>query len=667
MDTQDQLVPQQPEEVATPQQSLSADNTANENTQVAENETKVTNATENEASETETQVNKEETAENIEAEVAGDEEELAEEEKKEEKIDIYKNLSETELTEKLQALISNPGGTYHSVKADVDAIKNNFYRIVNAAKEAQKEKFVSEGGEEADFAPAPTANEQVFKETLAKYKEKRNEEIKHEEAVKEANLTKRKDVLLRLQQLIDDSTRDFGQKTGDFKALCEEWKAIGQVPIKELAKVRDNYKSLTETFYDNLKINNELRELDFKKNLEAKTHLCEQAEALDNEPSVVEAFKRLQTLHDMWSDIGPVAKEFREQIWNRFKAASSKINKKHNDYFDALRSKAQENLEKKEAICEQIEKIDTTGFTSFKQWSDAANQIKELQKEWKKIGFAPKKFNTSIYERFRTACDKFFGAKSDFQKAEKAVWAENYAKKVTLCEQAEALKDSTDWKNTTDKLVALQKEWKTIGPLAHKQSEAVWKRFNEACDAFFNAKNKLFKDRRTAEHDNLKKKRDIIEQIQTLEIGSDPNAAAETLHKLIDQYNETGHVPFKEKDNIYREYKAAIDEKYDALNMKGVNTHAQGASRGQNSGTARGRNGKPLSEKARLQIEKEKLESQISTYENNIGFLASSSADSLKSTIEKRIADMKAQLAEIEAKLKAEAEKNDSNETKEEA
>lgn len=568
----------------------------------------------------------------------------------ESKLNSYINLSEEELVAKAKELVNNPGGSYLSIKSDVEAIKQSFYRILNRNKDAAREAFIANGGEEGEYEAPANANEQAFKDVLAIYKEKRQAEIQREEAQKEANLSRKKDITLRLKQLIE-SPEDCGKKVPDFQKLQEEWKSVGQVPATEMAKTRENYQALVETFYDNLKMDNELREYDFKKNLEIKTKLCELAEKLAEEADVVAAFKKLQSLHEEWSNQGPVSKDMREAIWIRFKNASTVINKKHNEFFDKLRAAANENLEKKTAICEKIEAIKTDNLNSFKDWQDQTDVIVELQKEWRTIGFAPKKFNTSIYTRFRAACDAFFNAKVEFFKATKAVFADNLAKKIALCEQAEALKESTDWKATSEKLVELQKEWKTIGPVAKKQSDVIWKRFISACDAFFDAKNKNFKEKRSVEHANLEQKKAIIEQVQTLDVVSDPAAAAEQLRALTEQFNAIGHVPVKDKDAIYKSFRAACEEKSDALNIK---LRDGGSRRNGNGNKGGNRNeAKPQSEVQRLMKMKAALEAEVATYQNNMGFLSSSkAASSLKDSIEKTIAQKKAEIAKINEKLK---------------
>ena len=551
------------------------------------------------------------------------------------------SLSKAELVGKLKQILTE-NSNLARVKADVEAVKQNFYKILNQDKDEEKNKFVNEGGNADEFVPTPDPLEQQLKDLLGEYKKRRQDEIQKEEAERLHNLNLKKEIILKLNNLIE-SQEDFGGKVPAFQKIQEEWKAVGPVPATDSAKIRENYQSLVESFYDNLKINNELRDYDFRKNLEAKTKLCEEAEKLDQESDVIAAFKTLQSLHEMWSELGPVSKENRELIWNRFKQASTVINKKHNDYFDKLRAAEEDNLVKKTAICEKIEAVKTDGLSTMNEWQAQTDAIIALQQEWRKIGFAPKKQNVAIYERFRAACDKFFNAKSEFLKGLKSVWQANLEKKIALCERAEALQSSTEWKETTNKLVELQKEWKTIGAVPYKQSDSIWKRFNAACDVFFDAKKKLFKDQKREELDNLDKKKEIIEKIQTLQIADDHKAAEAQLRQLINDYAAVGHVPFKEKDNLYKSYRAAIDEKFDALKAAG---NAASSSN-------------PKSEKAKLQRQKASLELDIATYENNMGFLKTPGSASLRDSIQNKIDSMKKDLKVINQKLAALAENKD--------
>jgi hypothetical protein len=568
----------------------------------------------------------------------------------EDAIDKMKDLTKEELIEKAREIVASAENPDSESRGEIEAVKHNFYRIINQEKEDAKSKFIAEGGRESDFDPVVDTLELAFKDILTEYKKKRQAEFEREETEKQNNLDKKKNLILALGQLIEN-TDDFGKKVPAFQKLQQEWKSIGMVPATDVAKIRETYQGLVETFYDGLKINNEMRDYDFKKNLEAKTKLCESAEALDAETDVVNAFKKLQLLHEEWGELGPVAKDLRETIWNRFKAASTVINKKHAEFFNKLRAAETDNLAKKTEICEKIEAIDFSKLASFKEWQDQSKVIIDLQGEWRKVGFAPKKFNTTIYERFRAACDKFFNAKGEYFKSVKANFADNLAKKVALCEQAEALKDNTDWKETTEKLVELQKEWKTIGSVSKKQSDLVWKRFISACDAFFDAKSKQFKERKSEEQVNLDKKKELIEKIQTLDTATDTQAAADTLRALIKEWNAVGHVPFKEKDALYKSYKAAIDEKFDVLNMK-VSSSPRNSSRSVSDSKSDG------SKLARLKA-------SIATYENNIGFLASSkSSSALKDVIEKKIAEMRKEIAQIENNRSASSDATDEKNTK---
>jgi hypothetical protein len=389
-----------------------------------------------------------------------------------------------------------------------------------------------------------------------------------------------------------------------------------------------------------------LRDYDFKKNLETKMQLCAQAEALGSEADVIGAFKKLQLLHEEWREVGPVAKEQREEIWDRFKAASTIVNKRHHDYFDQLKANEQSNLEKKTAICEKIESVDLEALQTYKDWQDRSDEIIELQGEWKKIGFAPKKDNVAIYERFRSACDRFFNAKNDFYRSSKDALVANLTKKLALCEKAEALKDSQNWREVTDKLVQMQKDWKAIGAVPKKHSDAVWKRFIAACDYFFEQKELQFKNVKDEQDKNLKVKKELIEKIKSLEIGADNNASYKELKALIAEWNEVGHVPFKDKDKVYKEYKAAIDEKFDKLNLDKANARMSAFKSNIENMADKG------SERKRLQRLVEKLKKEISAYENNIGFFSNSkSSEGMVKDLERKIVKLKEEQSEAEAKL----------------
>ena len=566
----------------------------------------------------------------------------------------YSDCTEGELVEKMKGLLKSNLESYVSIKGDVESIKQNFYRKLKAKNEELKSVFLADGGEEADFEPVPNPLEDELKELLAKYKEKRASELLRQENQKKENLESKRHLLEELKVLVDESnTEDFGKRIPIFQKIQQDWKAIGDVPASDSNALWREYQNYVESFYDNLKINKELRDYDFRKNLEAKSELCEQAEKLASDEDVVVAFRKLQVLHEKWREIGPVSRENREEIWNRFKSASTIVHKKHHDYFDKLKETEIENFEKKKSLCEKLESMDLSELTSYKAWQEKSDEIIELQNEWKKIGFAPKKDNVAIYERFRAACDEFFKQKNDFFKSTKKALVDNLTRKIALCEKAEALKDSVEWKSASDKLVLLQKEWKQIGAVPKKQSEIVWKRFISACDYFFERKEKEFKSQKSEQDENLAKKKEIIEQIKSLEIGTDSEAALVALKELTAKWNQIGFVPFKEKDKIYKVYKSAIDEKFDKLNLdrtaRRMDVYKANLQDIANKGQQ-----KLQSERKRLLRQYETLTSEIATYENNIGFFSGSSkkAEGMIKDMEMKVSKLKNEREVVLEKIK---------------
>ena len=564
----------------------------------------------------------------------------------------FGSMTEGELVEKAKELMKSNPESYSSLRSKMDAIKYNFYKKLRAKNEELKQRFIEEGGLPEDFKPAENPLDTELKEILQNYKDKRTAEFQRAETEKQNNLAEKKRVLEELKQLLEND-EDFGKKVPAFQKLQQEWKSIGPVPQSEVNSLWNAYQLCVESFYDNLKINNELRDYDFRKNLEMKVALCEQAEALADEKEVVSAFRKLQALHDEWREIGPVSRENREPIWNRFKEASTVINKRHHDYFEQLRSNEVENLAKKTALCEQIEAIDLSAINSFKEWQDKSNEILALQEEWKKIGFAPKKDNVAIYERFRASCDKFFKTKNEYFRNVKDQLSENLAKKIALCEQAEANKDSTDWKAASDLFVKLQQDWKKIGAVPKKQSEVVWKRFLAACDYFFAKKGEQFKSQRVEQDDNLKKKKEIIEKIKNIAIGDDHDASFSELKSLIAEWNAVGHVPFKDKDKIYNAYKAAIDAKFDKLNVDKSARQLDVFKENVKDMAEKGEQ-KLISERKRLLRQYEALTADITTYENNIGFfsVSSKSAESLIKDMVNKIQKLKRERETIVEKIR---------------
>lgn len=503
-------------------------------------------------------------------------------------------------------------------KAEIEGLKVQFYRLRTAEIDAARKDFVADGGEENIFIPEPDALEEPFKEAMNKIKAKRNAWLKAQEEEQQANYKTKLSLIAQLQELVDKA----GQGAPDaaaFKALQAQWKEIKNVPQEKVADLWKQYQLLGEQFYDVLKINHEFREYDFKKNLEIKNKICKTAEALTTADDVIGAFRQLQQLHNEFRETGPVAQELREEIWTRFKAASTIINRRHQEHFEGKKEVERVNLEKKTALCEQIENIDYSSLTGYQAWNDMTQKILDLQAAWKEIGFAPQKMNMKIFERFRAACDNFFKRKSDYYKEVKSNLAANLERKKQLCEAAEALKDSDDWKNTADKLTKLQKEWKEVGPVAQKHSEIVWKRFVAACDEFFEKRNAATSSQRKSEQENLKQKRAIIAKIQAISPKAAENEQAKQLNELIQQWNNAGHVPFKEKDKLYKEYKQAINTIYERLN---ISANERKLSDFRNNIA---KSGNSLQrERERLIRQYENLKAEIATYENNLGFLSTS-------------------------------------------
>lgn len=565
----------------------------------------------------------------------------------------FGNMTEGELVEKAKDLMKSNPESYTSLRGKMDAIKYNFYKKLRAKNDELKQRFVDEGGLPEDFKPAENPLDTELKAILQNYKEKRAAEFQRAEAEKLNNLGEKKRILEDLKGLLENTEEDFGKKVPQFQKLQQEWKSVGAVPQSEVNALWSAYQLCVENFYDNLKINNELRDYDFRKNLEQKVALCEQAEALADEKDVIAAFRKLQVLHEEWREIGPVSRENRESIWNRFKEASTVINKHHHDFFDKLRSNELENLQKKSALCEKIEAIDLSAIHSFKEWQEQSANILAIQEEWKKIGFAPKKDNVAIYERFRATCDKFFKTKNEYFRSVKDQLSENLAKKIELCEKAEANMDSTDWKATSDLFVKLQQDWKKIGAVPKKQSDVVWKRFLAACDHFFAKKGEQFKSQRQEQDENLKQKKALVEKIKSLVIGEDHEASFNELKSLIAEWNAVGHVPFKDKDKVYNAYKAAIDEKFEKLNVDKSNRRMDVFKASVQDMAQKGEQ-KLIAERKKLVRQYEALCADITNYENNIGFFSASSksAESLIKDMANKIQKLKKERDMIVEKVK---------------
>lgn len=534
-------------------------------------------------------------------------------------------------------------------KQEIDSLKQTFYKLQKAKTEAARKAFIDGGGKAEDFIQEAEPAEEEFKTVMNAIKEKRNALAAAQEKEKEENLTKKLGILERMKYLTE-SQEDTNKIYDEFKKLQQEWNEVGQIPIAKVNELWKTYQLYTEKFYDMVKLNNEFREYDFKKNLEQKTRLCEAAEKLAEEPDVISAFHQLQKLHQEFRAIGPVAKDLREAIWTRFKAASTVVNKRHQQHFEELKEKEQHNLDQKTVICEIVEGMEYDTFTTFADWEEKTQEILALQAKWKTIGYAPQKMNVKIFERFRAACDEFFRRKAAFFKSVKETMAANLEKKKALCEKAEALKDSTNWKETADILTKLQKEWKTIGPVAKKHSDAVWKRFIGACDYFFEQKNKATSSQRTEEVENQAKKEEVIKRMAALEAsGTSDEATAEQVRALMKEWNSIGFVPFKEKDRLYKEFHGLVDKLFDRLHMSATEKRLSSVR------TEGNKESNLYRDRERLVRTYEGLKNDIQTYENNLGFLNSSSkkGNTLVADITRKIERLKKDMELVLNKIKA--------------
>lgn len=537
-------------------------------------------------------------------------------------------------------------------KDEIDHLKTAFYKLLFAEREADQKTFIENGGDPEAYVMKTDDSEEQFKAEMGLIKEKRAKAFQQQEEEKKANLQRKQQIIEKIK-MMSTSPEEANKSYNDFKALQQEWKDIKAVPAEKANELWRNYQLYVEQYYDLLNLNRELREYDFKKNLEQKTLLCEAAEKLADEPDAVSAFHQLQELHQQYREIGPVAKELREQIWARFKAASTVINKRHQQHFEELRAKEEENLTRKTALCEKVEAIAKEENKNATDWENHTKQIIDIQTEWKTIGFAPQKMNVKIFDRFRAACDDFFGRKAEFFKTLKEKFAENTKKKKEMVEQAKALMDSTDWKATSDKLIKLQKEWKTIGMVPKKVGDQLWAEFVAACNKFFEARNAATAGTRNEEQQNLDRKKEIIAKLKELLDSTADNVQA-TLQQLIDEYGKIGHVPFKEKDKLFKEYHKVVDALYKQLN---ISASKQRLDNFKSSIKSMAKQGEDMldNERGRLMRRYEQLKSEITTYENNLGFLNASSkkGNSLIDEMNRKVNKLKDDLELIRQKIKA--------------
>ncbi|MCR5818067.1 MAG: DUF349 domain-containing protein [Prevotella sp.] len=537
-------------------------------------------------------------------------------------------------------------------KDEVEYLKTAFYKLHIAEREAQQKAYLEAGGAPEAYQVMPDEDEESFKAEMGIIKERRQQQFREQEAEKEENLKKKLDLIEKLKAMVT-SPEEASKTYQEFKALQQEWREIKNVPAERANELWRNYQLYVEQFYDLLKLNSEARELDFKKNLEAKTHLCEAAEKLADEEDVISAFHQLQKLHQEYREIGPVAKELREEIWQRFKAASTVINKRHQQHFDDLRAREEENLAKKTALCERVEAICNEENKNTADWEKHTKEIIDIQTEWKTIGFAPQKMNVKIFERFRAACDAFFASKAEHFRELKDSFKENADKKRALIEKAKALQDSTDWRSTSDKLIALQKEWKTIGVVPKKLGDQLWEEFLAACNKFFEARNAQGADQRNEERQNMEKKLDVIERLKAIaEEGGDDLQAK--VQKLIEEYNSIGHVPFREKDKIYKQYHEVLDKLYKELNVNVAKRRLNKFKDNLKQVAERGEQALD-NERARLMRQYDAIKQDVQTYENNLGFLTASSkkGNSLIEEMNRKIQKLKDDMQLVKEKIKA--------------
>ena len=537
-------------------------------------------------------------------------------------------------------------------KEEVDYLKTAFYKLHIAEREARLKEYIDGGGDPEAYQILPDEDEEAFKAEMGIIKERRQKLFKEQEQEKQENLQRKLDIIEKIKAMVT-SPEEANKSYKEFKALQDEWKEIKNVPAEKANELWRNYQLYVEQFYDLLKLNSEAREYDFKKNLELKTKLCEAAEKLAEETEIISAFHQLQKLHQEFREIGPVAKELREEIWTRFKAASTVINKRHQQHFEELRAKEEDNLARKTVLCEKVEAIAAEENKGSADWERHTKEIIALQTEWKTIGFAPQKMNVKIFERFRAACDDFFGRKAEYFKGLKENFKENADRKRALVEKAKALQDSTDWKSTSDKLINMQKEWKTIGMVPKKLGDQLWEEFYTACNKFFEARNAAGVVGRGVEHANLEKKRGIIEQLKAVaeETG---DGLQEKVQKLVEEYQSIGHVPFKEKDKLYADYHAVIDKLYNDLNISVAKRRLNKFKDGLKQVAERGENALD-NERARLMRQYEQLKAEVQTYENNLGFLNASSkkGNSLIDEMNRKVQKLKDEVLLVRDKIKA--------------
>ena len=562
----------------------------------------------------------------------------------------YSTLNEVELINALRLLLENDDDR---IKDDVEAIKVHFFRLYRANIEAQKAAFIEAGGDIAEFKAEPDPYELDLRELLKQYQDVRNDRNKKIDELKDENLQKKYDIIEEIKALINNK-ESINRTFHEFRELQNRWREIGLVPQSKLKDLWETYHHHVENFYDFIKINKELRDLDLKKNLEIKMEICEKAEELLVEPSIIKAFNILQKYHEQWREVGPVPRDKKDELWERFKNATSIINKKHQDYFEGRKSDQKKNLDAKIALCEKVEEIANNEIESHRDWDERSRDLIELQKIWRTIGFAPKKDNNKIYERFRIASDKFFDRKREFYNQNKEEQTNNLQLKTDLCVQAEALKDSTDWKKTADEFINIQKAWKEIGPVPRKYSDVIWKRFRAACDHFFENKSKHFSSIDGEQADNLKRKRALLEEVKSFALSGDDSADLDKLKEFQRNFTEIGHVPFKDKDAIQNEFRDVINHHFDSLridekrrNLMKFKNKVAG-----NTSSGKGQN-KNRFEREKYMTRLKQMESDLALLDNNIGFFANTkNAEALIGDVNLKIVNTKEKIEFLKEKIR---------------
>lgn len=645
LETADKTEESVEEKVEQSEKPLSGD----ENEAEAVGETEPVESTENES--TNDEVQEAEKASENEEQSEGAVDELDESKpKKEEEVD-YSKFSEIELINELHSMLEQED--FMTIHQKVDLVKSNFYKKHKANIQAQKKAFIDAGGFEEEFKPEPDPYEKDLKELMAIFRQKKAQFNKQLETEKEANLQKKFEIIEEIKNLVNRE-ESINKTFQDFKVLQQQWHDIGLVPQAAMKDMWENYHHHVENFYDYIKINKELRDLDLKKNMEEKIILCERAEALLLEPSVLKAFNVLQKLHDSWREIGPVPRDKREELWERFKDTTTKINKKHQDYFESRKKEQKQNLEAKMVLCEKVEEILALGIDNHKQWEAKSKDIIELQKLWRTIGFAPKKNNNEIYERFRNACDTFFDNKREFYTKHKEIQTNNLQLKIDLCVQAESMKDSNDWKKTTNEYIEIQKKWKEIGPVPRKQSDAIWKRFRAACDYFFKRKSEFFSTIDETQVENLKLKNQLIEDVNAFKATKNDSADFDKLRDFQRRWTEIGHVPIANKNEVQKRFREAINNQFDKLKVddqeKNLLRYKSKVSDWKNNDRAQN---KVYAERDKHVIKLKHLESDLLTLKNNVGFFANSkNAEGLIKDVKRKIANAEEQIEYLKEKIR---------------